>query len=450
MADTPYQHTIRDVTRDLSALVTLTKVLSVDEDNYLVDTAVGQRFKHQLDANDTPREIAIFQDPMPKGDILFFNPFAEGFGRKSPAVQLYYRLIRVALNINIRTVALYIAHTIVNVKKAEAAKETYSLPGSLVRMSSVPFSGKTTLYDVADEKLIGEFDKLFDRIDNDLVAVPYLKQQRMAKITVPALTDDQWDAKYGVDIRKKSLAAFKSVIMGILGISKPEELDNFTVKHDPDVKTAVRLHTTLSVYLKIYSKFNDILADAYGIEDPEKDKVTVDLGELGDVIERLPLSYAIAKHMVQPVMPSVGATDTSTVDTTRISLGGNPANRSRFAGPPTIDAFGREQRGGQTFSIGTPVDAGSTRFKPHVIQDQKIDPFAPATRSSGGGAFGQSGGFNSGGGAFNSGGFVGGGLNPPASGFGGQGGYFGGGNERISLSATPSSNFGMPGGRSYF
>ena len=425
-------YTIKNVTQDLGFLLSLTKIFEADEDHFWYDPGVKARFVHKLDANDTGKEIVLFQDPMPKGNYYFFNPFAEGFGKKSPAVQFYYKAIRIALNLNIRTALLYMAQAVLESKEAAEAKTEHTLSHVVVRMSSIPIDKRSTVYDVIDEKMLDEFEKLFDRTNDECIHVPYMTQQMTAKVMCDALTDDQWDEKFGKDIRKKSLAAFKAALSGVLGIADPQDLRQFTVKYDPDLKSSAKFHCIMSVYLKLYSRFNDVLADAFGVNGTPSEASEINLGELSSVIDRFPLAYAIAKHMVQPVLPNVGATDPGAADTSHLRLG-MPGTTRRFPGPEIIDDLGRKTRQGESLQIGRSADAPK-RFTPHILSDVKVDPFAPAIRPV------NSGGFNTGSSFGNT---TSGGM------FGNQSGGFG--TQGAGLNLDPPSNFSSPfARRNYF
>lgn len=446
MADT---YSIKEVTKDLSFLMSLTKILTVDDNGFWYDHDAGKRFVHQHDSNDVSREIAVFQDPMPKGDILFFNPFAEGFGKKSPAVNLYYKLIRIALNLDIRTAVLYVIEAVTAVKNAEAEGKEHSLSHIVTRMSSVPVDRRTSIYDLCDSKLLGEFESLFDRTNDETIFVPYLPQHTKGTIKVDALTDPTWDEKYGKDIRKKSLLAFKAVLMGVLGITKVGELDQFTVKYDPDLKSSPKFHTIMSVYQKLYTRFNDILADAYTVDGKPSSRDEVDLGELAAVIERFPLAYSVAKHMVQPVVSVKSVTDTASADTRGLKIASGStssfsAPTRRFPGPEIIDSFGRRGLPSQPLVLASnnsqPVETQS-RFKPHVISTEATDPFAPAVRSNNTQSFGgglQVGNTSFGGQFGNQPQFGTNQFNSPTS-FGGSG-----------LDLGVPSTFGSPGTRRFF
>lgn len=429
------KYTISDVTKDLGFLLSLTKIFEPDAENFWFDPGTGKRFNYQLDNNEDGREIVIFQDPMPRGDYYFFNPFAEGFGRKSPATTLYYRAIRIALNLNISTVMAYVIRSILEAKVASESKDEYSLSHTVVRMSSVPIDRKSTVYDVVDEKMIDEFELLFKRTNDEIIQIPYLTQQMTAKIKCDCLTDSQWDEKFGKDIRKKTLNAFKAVLQGVLGIASPDELNGFTVKYDPELKSSAKLHTTLTVYLKLYHRFNDVIADAFSVEGKPSDRDEINLGELAATIERFPLAYSIAKHMVQASYPKVDATDTVSSDTRGLKIvnegSRNFGSSRRFPGPEIIDDFGRKTRQPQSLQIGSgPVSTG--KFKPHVIADIAVDPFAPAIRTSS--TMSSQSNFST---RPGSGGY----FSPSPS----QSSGFGGG-----LNLTPSSNFGNPSTRRYF
>lgn len=431
MTDT---YTVKDATNDIEFLLSLTKLFTSDEKGFWFDTGLDKRHLLKMDANDEGKEIVIFQDPLPKGDYYFFNPFAEGFGKKSPAVQLFYKTIRVAFNLNLTTSLQYMMSELLKHKQALVDDPDHKLNHIVGRMSSVPVDKKTTLFDVVDEKLLDEFESIILRTKDESIFVPYMHQQMLAKVVCDVLNDPTWDEKFGKDIRKKSLLAFKSALMGVLGIKDPSELEVFSSKYDPDLKTTARLHTTLTVYLKMYSRFNDILAHAFGVNGNVAVEHEVDLGTLQQVLDRSPMAYAIAKHMVQPVMPKSSPTSTNSVDTSKLQIGGG-ANRlniggSRFPGPEVIDEFGR--RGTMRNQLAIAPQTGFSRFTPHVINDQPADPFAPATRPAGGDLFGRS----------NSIGFGnnGGGSNYFQSQPFGNAGQFG-------LNLTPPNNFNSPTSR---
>jgi len=424
------------ITSDLSFLLSLTKLFEADEKGYWYDPGADQRYTHIIDSTEKGKEIVIFQDPLPKGDHYVFNPYSEGFGKKSEAVQLFFKTVRIAFNLNLSTVLMYIVRQVIDHKEALAADDNdHKLSHSAVRMTCLHVDKKLTLFDAIDEKTEEEFSKILERIasnkDDDLIFVPYLNRQMTAKVMCDALTDPKWDEKFGKDIRKKSLLAFKTAIMGVLGIKDPSDLATFSVTYDPDLKTSARLWTTLTVYLKLYTKFNDVIPEAFAIDGVLAERESIDLGELQAVLDRSSFAYAIAKHMVQPVPPRKQLTDTSTVDTPTLNLsGGNNLNVGgpKFR-PHVVDELGRRSQppisGGLVINRG--ADTGG-RFRPHVINDQAIDPMAPSLRPNSDSMRGNGLGFNR-----------------PNTGMGGS--YFGnngGGYSSGGLNLSPSSNFGSP------
>jgi hypothetical protein len=418
------KYTIKDVTNDLSFLLTLTKLFTSDDKGFWMDEE--ERFEYKLDNNSDGKQIVIFQDPMPRGDYFYFNPFSEGFGKKSPAVNLFYKTCRVALNVNIRMVMLHVLEELLNSKEQEG----YSLAPTVLRMSTIPLDKKTTLFDMVDEKFIDEVKTILDRLEateiNGSICVVYIPQQMTANVKCDALTDPKWDENHGHNIRKKSLLGFKSLLMGVLGIKNVEELDAFSEKYDPALKSSAKIHSTLTVYLKLYSKFNEVLSESDAI----------DLGTLAEVIDRFPLAYAIAKHMIQPSVPAKSITDVTTTDTSNFI--NKTAGTKRFLQPEVVDSFGRPI--GQV-GIAQPLftPGGSTsRFKPEVVGMNNHDPFSPIPAGVGSQPVSV---FNQpthspmglGGSSY---------FNNPAPAFSGMG---------MGLNLNPPSNFGSPGTRSgYF
>jgi hypothetical protein len=417
------KYVIRDVTEDLTFFTSLTNAFEVDEKGFW--TFDNKPFVYAVDKEDKGRNIVLFQDPLPTGDHYIFNPLSEGLGKSSPAVQLYYRTIRIALNVNVRAATMLVIKYITALKRKVEADEEHSLSHVLMRMSSLPVDTKSTIYDNVDDKTAGEIEKIFSQADDNLITVPYMSQQLSAHARIEALIDPQWEERFGKEIRKKTIATFKSLIMAVLGITSPAELSQFVTKYDPESKSAARFHTTLAVYLKLYSRFNEILP-------PEQ---MVDLGMLAEKIDRIPYAYAIAKHMVQAVPPRLAPTDPGAADTSQLRMGGGTDGGKRhFAGPKILGGTG------DGFNLAQPQSQG--RFKTPLLNEGRVDPFAPVVGSSGFG--GGMGGMSPMGGMSMSGG---GGMGAFGAGGGGMfGGGMGGG---LSLDLNPPSNFAMPGSRPF-
>ena len=371
----PNGYTIRDVAEDLKFLLSLTGIFEADDEGYWIDASSKQRFKYSLDKNDIPREVVVFQETIPDGDVLFFNPFAEGLGTKSPIVTFYYNAVRIAFTTTLRQVILFSAREMLRSKQAHALKEDYVSHPAMVRMNVVPISKKTTVFDEVDEVMITEFTTLLDRVNDELLFVVYNSRQMEAKVNCAALTDEDFDAKFGDKIRKKSLSAFKALLMGVLGIKTPEELATFSVKYsttDSSKKTSPKFFTVMSVFLNLYAKFNDVIADAYGTDGVPNDRFVIDLDQFQNVIERFPAAYAIAKHMFQPVLPTQVPTSTQTIDTGGLQIGGDPNNRpgGRFS-PHVVGEQSAPASGG--FQTGS-----TSRFQPHVINPGMGGTYQPA------------------------------------------------------------------------
>lgn len=408
------KYTIKNVSEDLAFLMTLTRIFSVDEQGFWFDTLRDERFKYQIDSNDTPREIVNFQDPFPKGDFLFFNPFAEGLGGQSPADQFFYRTARATLNSNVRLVVMHVIDSVL----AHKADPKAELDHTIIRMASVPVEKRTIVSDVIDEKLRDEFVKIFDRTNENFLSVAYYQPQQTAKLICDVFKDPQWNEKYGTDIRKKSLLALRALLLGVFGIENEKDFSVFDTKHDPSVKTAVRLHTTLDTYLKIYSRFNDVLNET----------VAINLGELSNVIERLPMAYAIAKHVIQPSLPRNNTNDVSPADTSRLSGGWDQSGQRKFANTTAMST----DTGLRPMSQMRDMRGGSTsRFAQRPMSHAAIDPTAPLVNGPAAGGF--------------SGGMMGFGSNFRGSSFGGSGPSLGGmGVFSRGPDISPPSNFMQP------
>jgi hypothetical protein len=364
---------VQDVTADLVTMMKLTGAWEVDDEGYWHILRDDARYVHKIDNNDSGRQIVLFQDPMPRGDIHFFNPYGEGLGKKSEANTLFYTGIRTALNAHLCSVMEYVAREVHASKMATVEKSEYPLSLGVIRMSSVKFDKKSTLYDIIDETFLDELKTIRKRNGSDLVFVPYIPAQMTVKVSCPALMDTKWDELYGADIRKKSLLAFKALLMGVLGMKSPNDIEKFTVKYDPDAKTAARVWTTLNAYVRLYSAFNDVMAEAYGTDGVPNEHMEINLDDIQSVIDRSHLAYAIAKHMTQPSFAPAAATNTAPADTSKVRFDASNTGARRFS---AISSDPAQPAPGSKFSL-TPLEPTPRRFQP-ISAVVAVDPFAPA------------------------------------------------------------------------
>jgi len=340
---------IKDASNDLAFLMTLTGIFSVDDEGFWILNSSGERFKYDPDKGANGREIVNFQENMPKGDYYYFNPFAEGFGRKSDAVTLYYNNLKTTLNVRIGSVMVWAAEQII----ASKNNPDISIDPAALPISSVMIDRKTTIHDNLDDKSVEEIKKILTRSKYDLLSIQYLRETMTSKVKICPLTDETWDSKFTDGIRKKTVAAFKALLMGVLGISDASEAADFSVKYDPKIKTKGELYATLSSYLNICLRFADALSQIAKV-----DSERVDLEELSQVIERLAPAYAVARHMIQPTIGSGDVSSLKAGDTTGVGFGQTQV--SRFA-PTPVD--GQPAIGG-SFGFSGPQ---RSKFEPEVV-----------------------------------------------------------------------------------
>lgn len=327
-------YTSSDVTNDLKFLIGMTRAFDVDKEGYLIQKESGKRHIVKLDATDAGRPVVMYQDPLPKGDNYIFNPFSEGMGKKSPSTNVFYKALRANFNVCLDWVMIYVINQALEHKKASEAKTEHNLSLTLIRMCSVKVGKRETVADIVDDEMVAEFMKLSERTRPELIQIAYIPSIMTSRPLCDALVDKQWDEKYGSDIRKKSLLAYKSILMGVLGISKPEDLATFDVVYDPDLNTSAKLYTTMMMYFKMISKFNEVIADATGIDGVPAHHNTFDLEGLHNVIENMKAAYAIAKHTAQPVVPVASPTSTGTVDTSGCGFQASANPMDRYAQTP--------------------------------------------------------------------------------------------------------------------
>ena len=381
-------YTAQSVTADLTFILSsLTCVYTADAEGYWIGIDDKKRYEYAMDSSDQPKSIVLFQDPMPQGNYLFFNPFGEGAGRRSPAVQRFYTAARVAANYRLQLATIYMLETLLMTKKEADDGKTINLSSAVARASAVTVDKKTSLFDLVDDTFLKEVNLLFDRLGDKILEFPYRQHNQTAEVTSVPLKDEHFETKYGKDIRKKSLIGFKAAIQGVLGIVQVSDLDKLKVAYDPTEPSVPKFAALCRIYYLIYSRFNDILADF-------SETRSVNLGMLEEVITRFPQAHAIAKHASQPVPTRTRpAATVQTVDTTGLNLG------SVVATPPPPkrqSAIGPEIVGGG-FSLAPAYTSQPTPPRNRVIGPEivggPVDPYrshsAPTQSYGGGGGYNQ-------------------------------------------------------------
>jgi hypothetical protein len=191
---------VEDITRDLTAVLKLTRIFTADDEGFWIDADTQKRYVHKLEPKDDGKEIVIFQDPLPKGDFYFFNPYAEGLGKKSPASQLFYKTLRIGFDLALERAVMYMVEVILEHKQACVEDPNHRLPSAITRMSGLKIDKKTTVLDAIDDEMKKEFTKLFSRMTDGIVFVPYLPQLMTTKVHCDVLTDPKWDEKFGNEL----------------------------------------------------------------------------------------------------------------------------------------------------------------------------------------------------------------------------------------------------------
>jgi hypothetical protein len=329
-------YTIKDVTSDLRKVLTLTGEVDADSDGFMVHRDDRTQIKLvRSKKDDDSRAVVLFQDPLPKGDNFVFNPYSESMGSSSIPSNFFYKAARTNLSFTMMDTVIWLAKELLAHKKALEAKEEHRLSSAILRLTSVKLDGKRgQIIDAVDDEFINELKKITDAVGPELTHITYHNRQMRATAVVGCLSESTWDENYGRGIRKKSLQAFKALIMGLLGIKTPADLDTIEVRYDVDSGAAAKFTTIVTLYVKIYSGFAEVLANVL-IHD-------LNLSDLMEVVDNMSNATRLAKHSSQPILPVASPKSTAPANTAHVTspsgysapvVASYGANRSNYSAP---------------------------------------------------------------------------------------------------------------------
>lgn len=326
------KYTMKDATNDLRDLLSLTKIYTADDEGRWIAVDNGEPFLYQADKRSDPKEVVLFQDPVPDGDFHFFNPFAESLEHLSPASSAFYQIIRLAMNLNFIAVLKHVAKSVVE----SNADTSIKLSPAVLRMANFQVDPKTSFAKYADQKFLDELETILKNLGPkpEILFVPYTFQNMRSKLFMSIFTDD-FAEKFEKAVRKKSMTAFRMLVLSCLGVSSEADLaEKYTYQYSSSLGSNARLHSILTIYLRVYEAINDILPEATADEDGVPDqRSAIDLGRLNSIIERLPLANAFAKHVIMPTVSST--TSVAPVNSTStINTAGVPGAGPKFGAPP--------------------------------------------------------------------------------------------------------------------
>ena len=277
-------------------LVSSCPTYAVDDSGFVINLARNPPQRHvlKLDVKNTEevgKEIVIYQDPIPEGDYFLLNPYAEGMGLRAPPLTFLYDALALTCAHRVGIVIdSLIAMLILSNKDGNKA-----IPESALRIVSKHQVDGKALVDLVDDKMSAEISTILDALGTHYIVPAYVPAQMTAKLIVKCLSDPDFETSFGKTVRKKTVKVFLALTKGILDIDGPEDLSAFDTKYDPEMRVPPKMHTFLSTLLKVYLRFNDALEEA--VADPD---ARIDLGELSEVIEQIPLVFPLARGAVIP------------------------------------------------------------------------------------------------------------------------------------------------------
>ena len=288
----------------ISFLVKSCPTFDIDDAGFIINLARTPPQRHVLKLDDRNKEeigkeIVIYQDPIPNGDYFLLNPYAEGTGLRSPPLVFLYDALALTASHRVGIVMESLLTMLVQSK--EDGKDKQVLPESALRIVSKHRVDGKAIVDLVDAKMVEEIRVILEALGSHYIVPAYVPAHMTSRLVVKCLTNPDFETSFGKTVRKKTVHVFLALTKGILDIDKPEDLTAFETKYDPDLRVPPKMHTFLSTLLKIYLRFNDALEEV--VADPA---ARINLGELSEIIEQIPLVFPIARNAVISQSRSAG------------------------------------------------------------------------------------------------------------------------------------------------
>ena len=272
-----------EVRQALVDLVKLTNMWDVNPQDFVFRVDDGSLVQIKT-GKDTQLPLCIVSDKSKSKDEphLILNPFREGLEGFKKANEEFYAAQRRALYARF----IYVIRAMIrfvqkqsdpnidfdDLCKIDPKQKDY------LKVGAKNAENKKKLADLID-------DKSFDNIKNFLISSNqkrdflYLRNSRTqssCELVIDFITDPDYKKKTSLKtLREKDILALKTIVMGILGITKPEEMSKFSASTD-EIRVPTKMYTFFSVVYLVYLRLNPFLKVLDEIEGEQIWEVEVD------------------------------------------------------------------------------------------------------------------------------------------------------------------------------
>lgn len=285
-------------------LVKSCPTFDVDDAGFIINMARTPPQRHVLkidpkNAEEIGKEIVIYQEKIPDGDYYLLNPYAEGLGLRSPPLTFLYDALSLTAG---HRVGIVLESLVLMLLESKVQKGSANvIPEAALRIVSKHKIDGKAIIDLVDDKMPAEITTILDALGSHYVVPAYVPAQMTARLVVKCLSNPDFETSFGKTVRKKTVKIFLELTKAILDVETDKDLVAFETKYNPDLHVPPKMFTFLSTLLKMYLRFGDALEEV--VADPA---ARINLGELSEVIEQIPLVFPLAKNAVISQSRSVG------------------------------------------------------------------------------------------------------------------------------------------------
>ena len=257
----------QEVEQCLTDLIRMTSAFDVNANGFVYEVKSGKLWTQKME-NGVDAPICVYREQLPPATEphFVFNPFQEHLECFVKTSNMFYSMWRTSLYGRVIQVIKLVIRSI---QKSNGVKidddSTLSQVGTnhkeLIKVGALNAENGKKLSSLIDEK---SFDNISQFIESkeqkvNLIYIAYNKRMRSSSLKIDMITDDDYfDVNDAKKMRKQDIFALKAILMGIFGLKKKEDLEEFKETCE-DVKTPGKLSTWLTVLFKAYQKLNPFL-----------------------------------------------------------------------------------------------------------------------------------------------------------------------------------------------
>ena len=315
-----------EVRKALEDFIKITALWGINPQGFIYDLTTGNLIKLKT-GKDSELPLLVVGDHSSSVEEphLVLNPFREGLEGFKKANEEFYCIQRKALYGRliqlIRLVIRFVQKQSDPNLDVDEFCEVDPKNKDLLKIGARNTENKKKLSESIDDKSWDNIKAflLSPNQKRDFIFLRNSRNRSSCELVIDFLTDPDYKDKNSLKpLREKDILALKTIVMGLLGISKPEEISKFSAVSD-DIRVPTKLFTFATVLYQIYLRFNPILQILDQFEEEKIWEVEVDT--LKEHIQNLAryaeaTKWSIVSSVGDKAIPVQTVTATPVVQTT--------------------------------------------------------------------------------------------------------------------------------------